>query len=347
MEQHPVPQNILEVEFKLFGSFTLKQFAKIVFGCVAAFLIFFLPLNVLIKFPLMGISVIVGLLLAIVPNFGTWLNGYLKALFISPRYVWIKSTKTPDILRNNAVTTKTQTQQQAAMQKQGKVDISEIPLDKIFQSSAPEDRPNDALEASGNLNQVYDQVFKKDIDKAKNAPAPKPVVKPVANQIQITKPPTQPEPEDSQGQIQNLKFELSRLAKDDPEYNKKESEIMGKINSLFGKLKGSDSTSQNIQSDIEEINAQGEVLNQPGQILFGIVVDKKDKPVTDATIIFKNLQTNKTYQIKTASDGKFSTVNQIPFGNYDISIAHNKFKFHTYRVAISSQKLPAYKFRER
>ncbi len=342
MEQHPVPQNILEVEFKLFGSFTLKQFAKIVFGCVGAFLIFFLPLPVIIKFPLMGVSVFTGLLLAIIPNFGTWLNGYLKALFISPRYVWVKSSRAPDILKNSQITSPTKSQQQLAMQKQGKVDISDIPLDKIFGSDSKAGNDRDSLEPSGNLNQVYDQVFKNDIQKTKKQTIPKPQ----SAHTQMQKPVEQAPSENYQSQIQNLKFELSRLAKDDPEFNKKESQIMNKINSLFEKLK-SVGKEELKSSEAESLNEKGELISQNGQILFGIVVDKKDKPVPEVKVVFKNLQSGRVYETKTGSDGKFATVNQIPFGNYDIVISHEKLKFHTYRVAISSQKLPAYKFRER
>jgi hypothetical protein len=104
MEPHPVPQNILDIEFKLFGAFTLSQFGKILIGCMGGVAIFFLlNINPLVKIPLILISVGTGVLMAIIPNFGTWLGGFIKALFISPRYVWVKETSTPELLQRKKI----------------------------------------------------------------------------------------------------------------------------------------------------------------------------------------------------------------------------------------------------
>src|SRR5260221_2036340 len=133
MEQHPVPQNIIDVEFKLFGSFTLKQFSKILFGSLGALLIFFIPMPSIIKVPLMGISIFLGLGMAIVPNLSVWLNGMLKAIFISPRYVWVRETVTPDLLKSRQSSTKSSKDLKVGAAKStNKVDINDIPLERLF-----------------------------------------------------------------------------------------------------------------------------------------------------------------------------------------------------------------------
>jgi hypothetical protein len=68
MENLPVPKNVLDVEFKLFGALTVKQFFKVLAGCVGGVLFFLLPVNILIRIPLMAGSVILGVGAALLPG---------------------------------------------------------------------------------------------------------------------------------------------------------------------------------------------------------------------------------------------------------------------------------------
>ena len=67
MEQHAIPQQISNYEFKLVGEMTLKQFLKAAVGIVLAFVINASHLIFFIKWPLMLISGGGGLMLAFVP----------------------------------------------------------------------------------------------------------------------------------------------------------------------------------------------------------------------------------------------------------------------------------------
>lgn len=113
MERHPVPQNIMDVEFKLFGALTIKQFAYLAGGFVVALLIYFADLPSVLKLIFISLSVILGMFLSLAKINGqpssTWLSNYILALVTSQERVWRKSAVTPEILREDP-TLKTLTQ---------------------------------------------------------------------------------------------------------------------------------------------------------------------------------------------------------------------------------------------
>jgi hypothetical protein len=46
-------------------------------------------------------------------------------------------------------------------------------------------------------------------------------------------------------------------------------------------------------------------------------------------------------------DGKFTTSKPLFDGEYEVSLSHPTMKFHTYKIKVGNQQLPAYKFREK
>ncbi len=103
MEKHAIPQNIMDVEFKLFGSLTVKQFMSLSGGIIIALFIYFFPILIIVKIPIMAFSVVLGLAMAFVKvngqDFSRWFTSFVKAMFSSQKYVWKKETKTPKILK--------------------------------------------------------------------------------------------------------------------------------------------------------------------------------------------------------------------------------------------------------
>src|SRR3989344_4675069 len=67
MEQHPVPQHIASFEFKLFGNLTIRQFVNLAIPASIGGIIFFSGLPDIVRFPLSGLFVGFGLLIALVP----------------------------------------------------------------------------------------------------------------------------------------------------------------------------------------------------------------------------------------------------------------------------------------
>lgn len=103
MKRHAVPQNIMDVEFKLFGSFTIRQFMNLAVCIGFALGVYAMPLPDVLKWPIIVLLVLLGLALALLTingqPFSVWLGNFLNALMTSQRRVWKKSPRTPDILR--------------------------------------------------------------------------------------------------------------------------------------------------------------------------------------------------------------------------------------------------------
>ncbi|PKN02516.1 hypothetical protein CVU76_00535 [Candidatus Dojkabacteria bacterium HGW-Dojkabacteria-1] len=117
MRQHPIPQNVLDVEFKLFTRFTLKEFAYLALGVGTGGIFLYLSIGGdipgIIGIPLFAILSGIGAFLALVPindqpadkaiiNYFTainrptqrvWLNQTLKEQRIKPTVTAIDDTK--------------------------------------------------------------------------------------------------------------------------------------------------------------------------------------------------------------------------------------------------------------
>ncbi|MEO6728936.1 MAG: carboxypeptidase regulatory-like domain-containing protein [Candidatus Dojkabacteria bacterium] len=372
MEPHPVPQNILDVEFKLFGAFTLKQFGKILAGCIVGIGIFLININPLIKIPLVIISVFTGILLAIIPNFGVWLNGFIKALFVSPRYVWEKKTQTPEILSSNiAVADPEKDRNVTSALNKKKLDINELPLDKMFGTQARDSQVihEDKFESPDgeNLNDIYSDVFGVTTTVAKRpaavtaAPIQEKAAQLVEEKPKMAMATQQPQEtqevkmvgnpkyttvEEYQAEINRLKYELSILAKDN-NYKEKEEEIMSKINDLYTEIKlinGGKFTNKT-KDPTAKVGVMQSGLD--GQVIFGIVVTTSDIPLANASIRFVNDSQKKIYNTTSGRDGKFSTIKPLPPGNYAVFIEFPGKQFHAYNIDVSNKTLPGYKLKEK
>lgn len=364
MTQHPVPQNVIEVEFKLFGSFTLKQFSKILIGALIGVVMFLLPVPAIIKYPLSFISVVLGIGMAVTPALGTWLSGFVKALFISPRYVWIREANPPDILRAKEVTTTTAKDMKVgAARKTNKLDIDKIDLKQIYGSSYTKNAPAAAIQTNqtisrdidlkpdqtseDNFVRVYEDVFGEGLfNRTKDS-----VLENLYQQEFVDKPKAEQSSENRvqsyKKQIEDLKYQLSMLAKDSS-YRDKEEQIMSRINDLYREIKvldGSQLNVNNVQPVIRNQNLQTTTVQ--GKIINGIIVDKRDIPIPNALVSFVNRQKNVIYRTKSSADGKFTTGTPIPVGTYAVVIEEAKHNFHTYLVEVQTQNLPAFKFREK
>lgn len=105
INSHAVPQNIMDVEFRLFGRLTFRQFGIVFVGFVLAFLsyLFFKPIPIL-KWILIGFFVLISWMVAVWKingmSFESWLINYLIALFSTQRSVYKKSEKKRSIFDN-------------------------------------------------------------------------------------------------------------------------------------------------------------------------------------------------------------------------------------------------------
>ncbi|HPQ79432.1 MAG TPA: PrgI family protein [Candidatus Dojkabacteria bacterium] len=97
MKQHAIPQNVLDVEFKLFTKFTLKEFSYLAIGVGSGGLVLYLTVGgqipELIGIPIFILSSIAGIFLALVPindqPADKFIQNYIKAITSPTQRVWI------------------------------------------------------------------------------------------------------------------------------------------------------------------------------------------------------------------------------------------------------------------
>jgi len=96
MKQHAIPQNVLDVEFKLFTKFTLKEFAYLALGLgIAGVMIYLMvgkSIDLIVGIPIAVVSSIAGIILALVPindqPADKFIQNYINAITTPTQRVW-------------------------------------------------------------------------------------------------------------------------------------------------------------------------------------------------------------------------------------------------------------------
>lgn len=99
MRQHPIPQNILDVEFKLFSKFTLKEFAYLAIGMGFGGLMIYLTVSqiipALVGIPICILSAGAGIFLGLVPindqDADVFIKNYVSAITAPTQRVWMNN----------------------------------------------------------------------------------------------------------------------------------------------------------------------------------------------------------------------------------------------------------------
>lgn len=99
MRQHAIPQNILDVEFKLFTKFTLKEFAYLAIGLGFGGLMIYLTVGKLIPgiigIPVFLLSSAAGIFLGLVPindqDADVFIKNYVSAISTPTQRVWMNN----------------------------------------------------------------------------------------------------------------------------------------------------------------------------------------------------------------------------------------------------------------
>lgn len=114
MQQHPVPQNVTQYQFRLVGDMTLKQFLELLGGILLAYLFYASNLVFIFKWPLALLSIFLGIALAFFPiedrPLDQWVTNFFKSIYQPTRFIWKKTNKIPSFFNFSpapAVTTNT------------------------------------------------------------------------------------------------------------------------------------------------------------------------------------------------------------------------------------------------
>lgn len=100
MQEHLIPQDIVNYKFHLIGNLDLKQFGEVGLGVIIGFALFYSEVNFLIKWPLIIISVSTGLVAAFIPiadrPLSHWIKTFAKVIYQPTKFYWKKKAKVPD-----------------------------------------------------------------------------------------------------------------------------------------------------------------------------------------------------------------------------------------------------------
>ncbi len=99
VKQHAVPQNIMQVEFKVIGELTMRQFAYLVLGAVFAFGTFASGLPKFIAIPLALCVAGLALAVAFLPiqdrSMDIWVVNFFLAIYSPTQRIWKKEVEPP------------------------------------------------------------------------------------------------------------------------------------------------------------------------------------------------------------------------------------------------------------
>lgn|GEM_PF-4116673 len=110
MDKHAVPQNIMDIEFKLFGSLTVRQFAYLAISGIGCLILYTSGLPEVVTIPIIIAVVLVAMGLAFFTingqPFAVWLGNFVASLFNSQRKIYRKTDNIPKVLARTYATPK-------------------------------------------------------------------------------------------------------------------------------------------------------------------------------------------------------------------------------------------------
>lgn len=393
MEAHPVPKNVLNVEFKLFGALSVRQFGKVLIGSLIALLLYFLPIPPLISFPLIVVSVLTGFGAALIPAFEVRVSKILGSIFVSPRYVWEKRSNVPDVLKTKPPSSGVAKGGKAAIDPNStptQQQLDDLSIDEILSARTvfAEQAGLETAAEDPNFTRVYDQQFGRSLEQSlenrqgANPPkarpqgniagqvnnstnekvrvsgsktmaisplnnnAPRDQISETAIQEVAAKQSEQQKPLGPQ-EIQDLREQLRKLREQLNELNKQEdnqdqrAEVLKQINDIYNQIGGKRPHDKKLPT------APGVVETHKGPTLFGVVVDKQDRPVPGAKVeLIDPQQQPLGVEGLSAVDGRVGL--QLPAGlsEFAVKITKQGYRFYPFKVKLTPGRTPAFKFRE-
>lgn len=100
-KQHAVPQNIMDVEFKIIGDLTMRQFFYLLIFWGLAYVVYITGVPSIIKWPVILITVLGGVAFAFLPvedrGVDEWIINFFKAIYAENQLLWRKEPTPPAV----------------------------------------------------------------------------------------------------------------------------------------------------------------------------------------------------------------------------------------------------------
>lgn len=320
MERHPVPQNIMDVEFKLFGALTIKQFTYAAGGFVVALLVYFSGLPDVLRWPFIGLALAVGFFLSVVKINGqsstVFVSNFIISMFEPQERLWKKSAIVPDILKEDNNSQARRIEEVTGLIKKGKMDsIAPKPLADV---EIPESEKQLVVAEEENLKQIekhFNFLFE-DLPQVATAsvnPQIKIIVKQAENPI-INKPQTLAGGVAAQQQLNDTVYQGSNYAVGFKPMNNQNPRPL--------------TVSFNKNVNLKETN-----------YLKGYIVNASGEPIESAAVYMLNKNGQIIRNATSLKNGSFAIASGIETGDYLIDVKKEGFKFPRYSVSLKGDKI--------
>jgi hypothetical protein len=141
--QHPIPQNVMDVEFKVVGDLTVRQLMYLFAGGIFAYIIYRSELPGFWRIIILFITIVITIAIAFIPyeerGLDKWLMSFLKAMTMPTQMVWRKTYSPPayflsdyaNIIKNEIITLTPAKSRNKLDDYLGQLSESENELDKV------------------------------------------------------------------------------------------------------------------------------------------------------------------------------------------------------------------------
>lgn len=342
MNQHPVPQNVTQYQFRLVGDMTLKQFLELAGGLILAILFYSSNLLFLFKIPLILLSVFFGIALAFFPiedrPLDQWIINFLNSIYKPTRFIWKKTNKIPNIFTFTAhpiAATNTITKTIKAPTQQTRVhsnsDLSETEntqvksLNSLFLNTPTSIPPASSPQPPADI--VFD---KPSITVRKLKIVEKTVAPPVSPSKPITVPTNQPTT------VINTKVDTTKT-----------QEVAVPNNLIFS------STSKPVVATSQPVaNTKLKSINLPvpprsPNLIVGITTGKDGKLIEGAIVQVLDTTGVPARAMKTNALGQFATSTPLSPGTYRIEVEADGHTFPAQQLIVQNQIIQPFEIQAR
>lgn len=361
-EAHPIPQDITGFQFKLIGDMTVKQFAYLAAGAIAAWIVYLLPIFLLIKLPISIFFFGLGIALAFIPVDGRPLDvmiaHFFKAVFSPTQYVYQKQGTSLAVAGGeSADLTKTlsQNQLQAFFNKLPKPKNQADKKEMVFfqnlqtitnspQVNLPKEMPSHyyATKAPNQPAQPQLQVQKPkepiDVNLTENLQKTAAILQKELDQAKKSEERqrlSQIDPKaflDTHQKVLELQNQLSEMSGQKQELEKKLIEMQkGALASKTPFFAPSVAmpaaqTTQNVRSIPNTMTKQVGIAQAPEfpNLLTGIIKDSRGNPLQNILVEVKDVEGNAVRAFKTNALGQFASATSLTNGKYTIEFEDPK-----------------------
>lgn len=333
MERHPVPQNLMDVEFKLFGALTIRQFGYLAAGCLIGVMFYFSGIPEILRIIFVGLSVGLGFFMSLVKINGQsstiWLSNFILSMIVPQERLWKKSPIVPEVLKEDP-TLKLTSDKNLVQILSNKSRIGSFPINPLAQLEK-EETPLDKEEKMelDKIEEHFDFLF------------------------------------ESLPQIQESNANTSRpgtFARKDEIIEKMESPIVSKPKTIAQAFPSDNSDKTVVYSNSSfatlvkpmkaEVNRPMTITNIPSSSALdknsnlvdnvnyvkGLVLSKDQKPLANVKVGITDSKGQLIKTIISDNSGTFSTTTSLPNGEYIVDCDSKGIDFGRFTLSLNGQK---------